>query len=257
MNLDETPLSNRVILITGAAGKLGSIAAKACAQAGATVILLDKRVPQLETLYDSIVTAKCAEPSIYPLDLAGASEQHYHELAAIVQDKYNGLTGLIHSAAELGVLGPIEDIELSTWAQILNVNLNAPYLLTKALLPLMKNADDASIVFTSDSAVQSARAYWGAYGVSKFAIERFALILADECENSQTIRVNTLIPGAVDSPIRRRAYPGENRRELANPEFLAEIYVYLLGPKSSGITGKTIHSNTFKEFDPPCTIKKA
>lgn len=236
------PLANRVILITGAAGKLGGIAAKACANNGATVILLDKAVSGLEKVYDSIVSADAPEPAIYPFDLAGATEQHYLELAETVKQKYSMLNGLLHNAATLGVLGPIESLETATWSETLNVNLNAPYLLTRVLLPLLKEAEDASIVFTSDSSAQAARAYWGAYSVSKIAVEVFARILADELEGSANIRVNTLVPGPVNSPLRRQAFPGENSSQLTDPESLADNYVYLLGPASRGASGQIIHS---------------
>lgn len=258
MKLSTTlPLKNAVILVTGAAGKLGSIAAKACATAGATVILLDKAVSALEKEFDSIVAANAPEPAIYPLDMAGASEQHYFELADIIRQKYGFLSGLLHNAAELGTLGPIEDLEYQSWTTIFNVNLNAPFLLTKALLPLLKSADDASIVFTSDSSAQPARAYWGAYSISKIASEHFAKILADETENTTNVRVNMFVPGPVRSPMRRWAYPAEDLNLLADPESFADFYIYLLGPASRGMSGQTIYANQFNQSKKPCSNTKA
>jgi len=131
------------------------------------------------------------------------------------------------------------------WGQAISVNLNAPFLLCRVLLPLLQKSTHASIVFTSDSSARAAPAYSGAYGVSKIALEGFAKILAEELEATSTIRVNTLIPGPVDSPLRKRAYPAEDKTRLPAMESLASAYLYLLGPQSIGITGQTVDARTF------------
>ena len=236
-------LETRTVLITGAAGKLDGVAARACAEQGATVILLDKNVSGMEKVYDRIVSMQAPQPGIYPFDLAGATEQRYHELSEIIHEKYSVLDGLLHNAAVLDALSPVETLETTNWSNTLNINLNAPYVLTRVLLPLLTKADDASIVFTSDTSACATRAYWGAYGVSKIALEGFAKILADEFEGSGNLRVNTLLPGPVKSPLRFKAFPGEDSADLNDPESLADIYVYLLGPASRGTTGQTIQSN--------------
>jgi len=238
-------------LVTGAAGKLGSIAAKACAKQGATVILLDKNVAGLEKVYDNIVSTKAPQPAIYPFDLLGATEQNYQELAEIISQKYTVLNGLLHSAAVLDTLCPVESLETTDWNNCLNINLNAPYLLTRVLLPLFIKAEDASIVFTSDTSARVGQAYWGAYGVSKIALEGFAKILADEYENSDNLRVNTFLPGPVKSPLRFKAFPGEDSVNLIDPESLAEIYVQLLGPASRGTNGQLIDSTHFNQHAQP------
>ena len=242
-------LETRTVLITGAAGRLGGVAARACAEQGATVVLLDKNVGGLEKVYDSIVSMKAPKPAIYPFDLAGATEQHYHELSEIIREKYTVLNGLLHNAAVLDALSPVETIESGSWCNTLNINLNAPYLLTQVLLPSLKKADDASIVFTSDTSARAARAYWGPYGVSKIAIESFAKILADELEGSGNIRVNTLLPGPLRSPLRLKAFPWEDSTNLSDPESLVDIYVYLLGPASRGTTGQIIQSTYLQQHE--------
>ncbi|MEN8259472.1 MAG: SDR family NAD(P)-dependent oxidoreductase [Pseudomonadota bacterium] len=234
----QKALESRVILITGAAGGLGNVAAKACAAEGATIILLDKTIPGLERVYDDIVSSGAPQPAIYPFDLNGAAEQDYRDLSRIIDEKYGVLHGLLHSAAEFGVLTPISCLDPATWSTVVNVNLNAPFLLTQVLLPLMRRAEDASIVFTSDSSARRGRAYWSIYGVSKIAVEGFARTLADELESAGVIRVNTLVPGPIASPLRKRAYPAEDFSKLAPPETLRCLYRYLLGPASRGITGR-------------------
>ncbi len=204
-------LKDQVILITGAGGGLGATAALALAKQGAELILLDKSIPKLEKIYAAIVACGGAEPVMYPFDLAGATEMQYQEMADAIEQRYGALQGLLHSAAELSAFTPIATHKTQDWGHTLNVNLNAAFLLTRVLLPLMQKSAHASIVFTSDSGARQAQAYSGAYGVSKIALEGFAKILAEELESGQKIRVNTFVPGPVDSPLRKKAYPGEDK----------------------------------------------
>ena len=203
-------LKNHVILITGAGGGLGGTAALTLAKNGAHIILLDKNIAKLEVVYDAIVAANAPTPVIYPFDLAGANENDYQELANKIDDEYGALQGLLHSAVEFSSFTPISQFGTKEWGHTLNVNLNAPFLLTRMLLPVLEKSPQASIVFTSDSSARNAHAYFGAYGVSKIALEGLAKILAEELEAAGKIRVNTLIPGAIDSPLRKRAYPAED-----------------------------------------------
>lgn len=233
-------LSGRVILITGAGGSLGSVAAKACAAEGARVVLLDKAVNRLERLFDEIVASGHLRPAIYPMDLAGAQESDYQELAQTLDSEFGALHGLLHSAAELGVLGPLADVDAVTWHRLLHVNLTAAHLLTQALLPLLAEAEEAAVVFTTDSSARQGRAYWGAYGVAKIALEGLARMLADELESAGRIRVNLFSPGPVRSTIRRKSHPGESPEQMPPAETLASRYVHLLGPASRGLTGKLV-----------------
>lgn len=233
-------LSGRILLITGAAGSLGSVAAKACAAEGARVVLLDRMVGRMERLYDEIVAAGHLQPAIYPLDLAGATESDYQELAQTLEQEFGVLDGLLHSAAELGIPGPLTDIDLVSWQRLLHVNLTAAFLLTRALLPLLAKANDAAVVFTTDSSARQNRAYWGAYGIAKVAVESLARMLADELASAGRIRVNLFSPGPVRSGIRKRSHPGEHPEQSRPPQTLASRYVYLLGPASHGMTGELI-----------------
>lgn len=245
-------LKERNILITGAAGCLGQVAAKCCAKSGANLILLDKNLPELEKLYDYIVAQDFPEPALYPIDFEGATEQHYLDLAETLEREFGVLHGLVHNAAKFAVLGPVDNIDSQSWSSVLNVNLNAPFLLTRVLLRILRNASSASIIFTSDSVARSAKAYWGAYGISKIAAEAFARILADEQESAGIIRVNTLVPGAVDSPLRRRAFPAENREKLAAAQSLENLYIYLLSSASQHKTGQVFEAAACGDLT-PCT----
>ena len=238
-------LENRVILITGAAGGLGSTAAYEFAKQGAVVILLDKNLPKLEKVYDAILEQGGIEPILYPFDLAGASENDYIELAQRIDEKYGMLHGLVHGAVELSAFTPLIQFGTKEWGHTFNVNVNAPFILTRELLPVMQKAPKASIVFISDSSARLAPAYCGAYGVSKVAIEGLASVLSQEFEGGGKIRVNTLIPCPIDSPLRRRAYPAEDKSLLPSMASLNPIFCYLLSDESVDVTGQLIDAQHF------------
>jgi len=240
------PLTKQTILITGAGGGLGSTAALALAQQGATIILLDKSIPKLEKAYDAIIATDAPTPIIYPFDLAGATEVQYHELANTIAEKYGQINGLLHSAVELDAFTPLSIHSTMAWGHTLNVNLNAPFLLTQVLLPLLLKPEHASIVFTGDSFVREPKAYTGAYGVSKIALASYAKILADELSDAGKIRVNILLPGPVDSPLRKKTFPAEDKSKLPKMQEISPAYLYLFGEKSIGTTGQTIDARTFK-----------
>ncbi len=235
---DDKLLEDRIILVTGAGNGIGAAVSEQCAARGATVILLDKAVRNLEQVYDRIEASGGPQPAIYPLDLEGASEKDYFDLAATVEKEFGRLDGLLHNAAMLGALVPMAHFEAELWYRILQINLNAPYLLTRACLSLLLQSPDASIVFTSDHVGRQGKAYWGAYGVSKAAAENLMQILADELETNTTVRVNSVDPGPVATSMRVLAYPGENPAKLPKPEDVVSPFLYLLGPDSQGITGK-------------------
>jgi NAD(P)-dependent dehydrogenase (short-subunit alcohol dehydrogenase family) len=231
-------LKERVVLITGAGDGIGRAVAESCAAHGATVILLGRTIAKLEAVYDAIEHAGHPQAAIYPMNLEGATAKDYADLAATLEREFGRLDGLLHNAASLGALSPIAHQDVDLWFKVMQVNLNAPFLLTRACLGLLMQAPDASVVFTSDSVGRQGRAYWGAYGVSKFAIEGLSQILAQELETNTQVRVNTLDPGPVRTRLRTQAYPGENALANPAPEEIVGAYLYLLGPASKGITGK-------------------
>jgi NAD(P)-dependent dehydrogenase (short-subunit alcohol dehydrogenase family) len=183
---------------------------------------------------------------LYPFDLAGANELQYQELADAIEQHYGSLQGLLHSAVEFAAFTPLAVHKTQDWGHTLNVNLNAPFLLTRVLLPVLQKSDQASIVFTSDSSARHGMAYSGAYGVSKIALEGLAKILAEELESGQKIRVNTLVPGVVDSPLRKKAYPAEDKTLIPTMDSLDGVYGYLFGEASVGVTGQIIDATHLK-----------
>lgn len=237
-------LANRVILVTGAGDGLGRAAALAYARHGAHVILLGRTQKKLEAVYDEIEQQGGPLPAIMPLDLGKAGMDAYQQVADAVAKEFGRLDGLLHSAAFLGTLAPFAVSDLELWPQVMQINLNAAVLLTRACLPLLEQAPDASIVFSSDSVGRKGRAYWNAYGVSKFALEGFMQILAAELEGNTRIRVNSLDPGAVLTFLRTRAYPGEQHNLLPLPEQVMPVYLYLMGRDSVGITGQALNAQT-------------
>lgn len=231
-------LKERVILVTGAGAGIGRGVSRALAEFGATVILLGRTIAKLEQTYDAIVEAGHARPAIYPLNLEGATEKDYADLALALDKEYGRLDGLLHNAGILGDRTPIEQYNAMLWQRVMLVNLTAPFLLTRECLPLLKKSQDASVIFTSSGVGRKARAYWGAYAVSKFATEGLMQVLADELENTSKIRVNSINPGATRTDMRLAAYPAEDRNKLKTPDEIVGIYLYLLGPDSKSITGR-------------------
>ncbi|MDM8560588.1 YciK family oxidoreductase [Candidatus Parabeggiatoa sp. HSG14] len=244
---DYTPpptlLADRVILVTGAGFGIGRAAALSFAAYGATVILLGRTISKLEAVYDEIEQAGYQKPAIYPMNLEGANPSDYENLANTLKTEFKRLDGLLHNAAILGTLTPLEHYDIKLWYQVLQINLNAPFLLTKALIPLMKNASDASIIFTSDDVGLLGKAYWGAYAVSKFATSGMMQILADELETNTALRVNSINPGKVRTSMRTTAYPAIDPKTLPLPETIMPLYLYLMGPDSHLINGQTLKAN--------------
>jgi NAD(P)-dependent dehydrogenase (short-subunit alcohol dehydrogenase family) len=233
-------LAGRVILVTGAGDGIGRAVSQAFAAHGASVVLLGRTVRKLESVYDLIKEAGGLEPAIYPMDLEGAGPDDHRQLAQRIESELGRLDGLLHNAGRLGTLTPIELYDPAEWLRVVQVNLNAPFLLTQACLPLLKRADDASLLFTSSGVGRRGRAYWGAYSASKFALEGLMQVLADELEENTRVRVNSINPGRVRTAMRAAAYPAENPAELRTPEDIVLPYLYLMGPDSRGIHGQAL-----------------
>jgi len=238
-------LASRTILVTGAGDGIGRAAALAFAAHGASVILLGRTAAKLEKVYDEIEKHGAPQAAILPLDLAQATQAHYQQVAQTIEKEFGRLDGLLHNAADAGTQTPLELYEPDMWYRVMQVNLHAAWLLTRACLPLLRKSDDASIVFTSAGAGRKGRAYRGAYGVSCFGLEGLMQILADECATEGRVRVNSLDPGAVRTGMRARAYPGENPRTLPAPEDIMPAYLYLLGPDSRGVNGRALNVDEF------------
>jgi len=232
-------LKGRHVLITGATGGLGRASALACAEAGATVVLVGRKVPALEKLYDEIEAQGGATPAIYPLNLEGATPADYDVLADALERECGGLDGIVHAAAHFAGLQPLREFKPEEWMRVLQVNLNGPFLLTQALLPLLHQSADASIVFVDDDPGRVRRSFWGAYGVAKAALAGLAAILHDETENS-AVRVASLLPPPMRSALRRMAYFGENTLQRPEPANFSAAVVYLLSSEGIAARGQIL-----------------
>jgi len=235
----ENLLRDRVILITGAGDGIGRAVALAAARHGASVILLGKTVSKLEAVYDQIEAMGAPQPAIYPLHLEGACPADYGKLALSLQENFGRLDGLLHNAALLPYLSRLKDYEPEDWMKVMQVNLNGPLLLTQACYDLLAASNDASLVFTSDSYGVESRPFWGAYGVSKLALEGLARTWAQEVGNT-AIRVNLADPGPTLTALRKRVFPGEDNSNLKSPDSVVQMYLWLLGPDSAGVNGERI-----------------
>jgi NAD(P)-dependent dehydrogenase (short-subunit alcohol dehydrogenase family) len=236
-------LHDRVILIVGATGALGSASARAAAQAGAKVILLGRKVRPLEKLYDEVETEYPGSVSIYPCDLAGASPKDYGDLAATIEREFGRLDGIVFAAAQFDGLQPAIDAKPDTWLKTLHVNLNAPFLIVQACSDLLLGvpADNtlASVIFTLDDPARIGKAFWGGYGVAKHALLGLASTLHQEWDSTR-VRVHALLPAPMRSALRRTAYFGENTMELPTADGAAQAVVYLLGNEGAAARGKVL-----------------
>lgn len=236
-------MAGKTILITGAAGGLGSALAMRAAHLKADLILLDNNENKLNTLHDKIEAAVGKQPGLYPLDLRGASQADYEQLAATVNEVFKGLHGLVHCAATLGQVSPIDNADSKLWHETFAANLHGPIMLTKALLPIMRESGNASIVFTTDD---KTKAYWGAYGISKASIIPAMKIIADELDSAKenqtndqlAVTCNAIDPGPMRTNLRSSAYPGENPDVVPDPDHKTAAYLYLLSDKARGSNGR-------------------
>ncbi len=231
--------AGRIILVTGAGDGIGQALALALARQGATVGLLGRTQRKLVRTYDRIVEARGPTPALLPFNLETATAAEYDALHDALEGEFGHLDGLAHVAGILGDLSPIEQYDVPTWCKVLHVNLTAPFVLTRTLLPLLRRSADASIVFTSSNIARGGRAFWGAYAASKFGTEGLMQVLADEMADSTRIRVNSVNPGRVRTAMRRQAYPAEDPNQHVEPAAVVGPYLYLLGPAGQGVNGQS------------------
>jgi NAD(P)-dependent dehydrogenase (short-subunit alcohol dehydrogenase family) len=233
-------LRGRNILVTGSTSGLGHALALACARAGATVILSGRNLKKLERVYDEIEHLGAPQPAIAPLDLATAAAPDYDHLAAVIGSEFGALDGLVHSAALLGDRSPLEQYDVPTWCKVLHVNLTAPLILTQVLLPQLRKSSAASVLFVSSSVALRPRPFWGAYAVSKAGVESVRSMLSQELKSISTVRINSVNPGRMRTPMRAAAYPAEDPNSLPAAESVTGAFVYLLSEASRDVSGEYV-----------------
>jgi len=229
-------LAGRVVLISGAHGGLGEAAAKACTQAGATVILLGRRPPKLNRVYDACA-ALGPEPVMYPLDLEGAAPDDYAELAQRIASQLGRLDGVLHCAAEFRGLTPLEHTDPAAFARAIHVNLTAAWWLSQACLPLLRAASDSALVFALDDPRRVAHAYWGGYGLAQQGLRGLVHMLHEELTTSP-VRVAALQPGPMRTMLRARAYAEDADPALVDAGDYARHCVTLLSPDGASRRGQ-------------------
>jgi len=238
-SITQGELKGKVVLVTGANRGFGKAMTLDLAKAGATVIMLGRDLGSLEGAYDEVVEAGFVEPILYPLDLEGATPEHYEQLQRDILDNFGQLDGLIHNAGIIGTMMPIEQYDLKLWYSTMQINVNAPFMLTQFLIPALNKSNDARILFLSSSVGRNARAYWGAYGVSKFAIEGLSKTLSEELEKTN-IKTNSLDPRRMRTKMRQTAYPAENIENNPTPESMSPAIVYLMSEKTKTLNGEQL-----------------
>ena len=230
-------LKDRVIIVTGAGQGIGQTAAIAFAKQGATAILVGRTQAKLEATYDAIQAQGLPEALIFPMDLNKATEDDFKAMAEGIYQQLGRLDGILHNATDFNNLSPLEIQTTEQFEEMFRVNVIAPFALTKACLPLLARATHASVIFTSNSSAQSPKAYWGSHGISKASTDFMMQMWAQELENRPNIRFNSIVPGALQSPQRKKTHPGEVHANLPTMESAMPLYFYLMGDDSIGVTG--------------------
>ena len=236
----ENCLDGKTILVTGAGDGIGRVAALTYARYGATVLLLGRTSSKLEYVYDEIESFGGKQPAMLPMNLEGATYAEMQQLEGLINKEVGQLDGILHNAGMLGQLTPLEMYDVDTFAQVMKVNFTATFMLTQALLPLLKDADHGSIVFTSSTVGTYPRAFWGAYALSKQAVEGMSDIFTQETQNTTNLRFNCVNPGGTRTNMRAHAYPGENPMSLKTPEDIMAGYVCLMSDDSIGVRGQVV-----------------
>ncbi len=230
-------LKDKVIVVTGAGDGIGRVAALTYAQYGATVVLLGRTIPKLEYVYDEIEALGNHQTAIYPINFEGAVEKDYQDMAIKLEEEYGKIDGLLINAGILGPKTPISNYSLDAWQQVMQINLNSPFMMLKALAPLLEKSGNGSVITTSSSVANQGRAFWGAYAVSKSALQNLTEILAAEWDGTVPIRINSVNPGGTRTGMRAAAYPAENPADVPPPEAHMPLYVYLMSDDSQGVSG--------------------
>ncbi|QQD22919.1 YciK family oxidoreductase [Oceanospirillaceae bacterium ASx5O] len=241
MHIAPNALQGRIILVTGAGYGIGRTAALTYARAGATVLLLGRTQQALNDTYDLIEAEGLPQAAVIPFDLEEKDEERYRQLAGIIEETFGHLDGVLLNAGVLGQRTMLDNYHWDTWQKVMQINVNSQFILMKHLLPLLQKAPaDASVIFTTSSVGRQARAYWGAYAVSKFATEGLMQLLAEELENTSRIRVNCINPGGTRTGMRNAAYPAENPATVPTADTIMPLYLYLMSPDSIGTHAQSL-----------------
>lgn len=244
---DFTPpadyLIDKVILVTGAGQGLGEAAAMAFAAHGASVVLVGRNEKKLASVYDAIEAVGGPQPAAIPVDLAKMTDQDCVNLANLIWKEFDRLDAVVHCANGFNFLSPLVNQKLEEWVEMYRVNVAAPFAMSRACLPLLKRAEDASVIFVGEQHAFDPKAYWGGFATTRAAQAALATIAADEWDKAPMPRVNLLVPGPVRSPFRTKTHPAEEMDALPTVTDMQQAFLWLAGGASSHVRGQTLYFN--------------
>ncbi|SLM63126.1 MULTISPECIES: YciK family oxidoreductase [Dickeya] len=242
-------LQHRIILVTGAGDGIGREAALTYARYGAQLVLLGRTESKLHEVAQRILQTGGTQSLIIPCDMLTASQEDFAQLARQIEHTLPHLDGVLHNAGLLGDVRPMAEQLPQHWHQVMQVNVNATFMLTQVLLPLLLKSASPSLVFTSSSVGRQGRANWGAYSVSKFATEGMMQVLAEEYRQ-RNLRVNCINPGGTRTAMRAAAFPDEDPAKLKTPADIMPLYLYLMGDDSRRKTGMSFDAQPGRKPGP-------
>ena len=231
----DKPFAGKLALVTGASRGIGAAIAEALAGAGAHVILVARTAKALEAVEERIHDAG-GSATIAPVDLTEG--ESIGKLAAAAAERWPALDVLVLNAAMLGSLTPVEHIDPKEYARVLTLNVVANQALIAAFDPLLRKSEQAEVVAVTSSVGHEPRAFWGAYGSSKAALENLLGAYADETEHTGRVRVHIVDPGATRTRMRALAFPGEEPEEVKPPDVVARFILERLA--SDAPTGELV-----------------
>ncbi|MDC9603813.1 YciK family oxidoreductase [Xenorhabdus griffiniae] len=242
-------LQQKIILVTGAGDGIGREAALTYARHGAQVILLGRTTAKLEAVRQQITNEGGLPADIYTMDLLTVTAEECQTFAHDLAQRYSRLDGVLHNAGLLGAVSPIVEQPVQLWHNVMQVNVNATFMLTQALIPLLLKSTSASLVFTSSSVGRQGRSGWGAYAVSKFATEGLMQVLAEEYRDT-SLRINCINPGGTRTNMRASAFPDENSAKLKTPADIMPVYLYVMGDDSRNDSGISFDAQPGRKAGP-------
>ena len=233
MNVKSENLKGKNILITGASRGIGKYLTKKFSSLGVNVIMLSKNEETLDLIYDEIKEKYKTDPCILKCDLENLDENKAQEIANVISENYDCLDALINNAAILGKMSSIMDYDLKTWEKAISTNLTSSFLLSKYLIPILKQSQLPRLIFTSSGVALEGKAYWGAYSVSKAGLKALSEILKEELETIPKLKVFNFNTKATRTEMRALAFPAEDPNSIKKPDKLIDYYLWMLSNKSS------------------------
>jgi NAD(P)-dependent dehydrogenase (short-subunit alcohol dehydrogenase family) len=241
-------LNGRIALVTGASRGIGYFTALELGKAGAHVIATARTIGGLEELDDAI-KAIGGSATLVPFDLSDMDA--IDRLGASIFERWGKLDILVANASILGVISPLAHIEAKVFEKVMNTNVTSMWRLIRSLEPLLVKSDAARALLLSSGVATKPRAFWGAYAMSKAAVETMGRIWAEEMAHT-SLKVNLVNPGATRTAMRAQAMPGEDPQTLPHPSEIAEKILFLASPEMTD-SGRlfVVRENRFVDYRAP------